>query len=173
MKALPPPDSLHLPAAQGCLELGNNLEVDAELDNITASLRAHPDVLKVRWEIYAAAKKWEAALDIAAAIVQLDPDDPLGWVHRSYALHELKPATTCCASWTHSRSAPRSVTISPATSARWASPHDRHDFWAQSSPAAPFCQHSGALKSSNDVGEALRNLVATIARSTSQRKLRL
>jgi predicted Zn-dependent protease len=90
MKPLSPPDSFHLQAAQGWLELGNHIEAEAELDNITASLRAHPDVLKVRWEIYAVAKKWEAALDIAAAIVQLDPDDPLGWVHRSYALHELK-----------------------------------------------------------------------------------
>src|ERR1035437_3751308 len=90
MKALQPPDTLHLLAAQGWLELGNHIEANEELENITASLRAHPDVLKVRWEIYAAAKKWEAALDIAAAIAQLDPDDPLGWVHRSYALHELK-----------------------------------------------------------------------------------
>jgi len=41
-------------------------------------------------ETYAAAEKWEAALDIAPALMQLDPEDPLGWVHRSYALHELK-----------------------------------------------------------------------------------
>jgi len=90
MKPLEPPDTLHLLAAQGWLELGNHIEANEELENITASLRAHPDVLKVRWEIYAAAKKWKATLDIAAALIQLDPDDPLGWVHRSYALHELK-----------------------------------------------------------------------------------
>ena len=53
-------------------------------------LRAHPEVLKVRWEVYAAAKKWEATLDIAAALIQMAPEDPLGWVHRSYVLHELK-----------------------------------------------------------------------------------
>ena len=87
---LQPPDSHHLQAAQGWVELGNHIEADAELDNIAANLRAHPDVLNVRWEIYAAAKKWEATLDIAAAVIQLDPEDPLGWVHRSYALHELK-----------------------------------------------------------------------------------
>jgi tetratricopeptide (TPR) repeat protein len=87
---LQPPATLHLEAAQGWLELGNHVEADAELDNITPELRAHPDVLKVRWEVCAAAKKWEATLDIAAAIIQRDPDDPLGWVHRSYALHELK-----------------------------------------------------------------------------------
>ena len=41
------------------------------------------------WEIYAAANKWEAALDIASALTQLMPDHSLGWVHSSYALHEL------------------------------------------------------------------------------------
>jgi predicted Zn-dependent protease len=92
-KPLEPPDSIHLQAAEGWLELGNHIEADAELDNIAANLRAHPDVLKVRWEIYAAAKKWEAALDIAAALIQSDPDAPLGWVNRSYALHELKRPT--------------------------------------------------------------------------------
>jgi tetratricopeptide (TPR) repeat protein len=88
--SLAPPDTLHLLAAQGWLELGNHIEANEELENITPELRAHPAVLGVRWEIYAAAKKWEATLDIAAALIQLDPDDPLGWVHRSFALHELK-----------------------------------------------------------------------------------
>ena len=87
---LVPPDSLHLEAAQGWLELGNHFEADADLDKITPQFRAHPDVLKLRWQIYAAAKKWETALDIAAALIQLDPEDPVGWVNRSYALHELK-----------------------------------------------------------------------------------
>jgi Flp pilus assembly protein TadD len=53
-------------------------------------MRGHPDVLNVRWGICAAARQWEAALEIAATLVRLDPEDPLGWVHRSYALHELK-----------------------------------------------------------------------------------
>jgi Tfp pilus assembly protein PilF len=57
MKPLEPPDSLHLQAAQGWLELGNHAEAEAELDNITASSREHPDVINVRWGIYAAAKK--------------------------------------------------------------------------------------------------------------------
>ncbi len=47
-------------------------------------------MLKARWGVYAAAGKWEAALDIAAALIQLEPKDPLGWIHRSYALHELR-----------------------------------------------------------------------------------
>ncbi len=89
-KPLDPHHLRHLEAAEGWLELGNHIEANEELEKITPELRAHPKVLKVRWEIYAAAEKWEATLDIAAALVQLDPEDPLGWVHRSYALHELK-----------------------------------------------------------------------------------
>ncbi len=50
MKPLEPPDSLHLRAAQGWCELHAFSEADAELDNIAASLRAHPLVLEVRWQ---------------------------------------------------------------------------------------------------------------------------
>lgn len=87
---LEPPDSLHLRAAQGWLELGNPLEANEELEKIMPQLRARPDVLEVRWQVYAAAKKWEATLDIATALIELLPDDPTGWINRSYALHELK-----------------------------------------------------------------------------------
>jgi hypothetical protein len=87
---LHPPDSTHLQAAQGWLELGNHLEADVELDQITPELRAHPAVLGVRWQIYAKAKKGDAALDIAPSLIQLVPEYPLGWVHGLYCLHELK-----------------------------------------------------------------------------------
>jgi hypothetical protein len=43
-------------------------------------------VLKVRWDVYAAAKKWEAALEIAGALIQGAPEDPLGWCNKSYDL---------------------------------------------------------------------------------------
>ena len=90
IQPLAPPDSLHLQAAQGWLELGNHLEANEELEQITAECRAHPAVLEVRWQIYAKAKTWAGALDIAAALAQLVPEQPLGWLHRSYCLHELK-----------------------------------------------------------------------------------
>ena len=45
MKPLPALDSHHLSAAQAWRELHAFAEVDAELDNVTASLRAHPKVL--------------------------------------------------------------------------------------------------------------------------------
>lgn len=89
MKPLEPPASLHLEAAQGWLDLGNYLEADAELDRIPARLRAHPEVLILRLQIYEKAKKWDASIDIARAITRFAPDQPYGWFHLSYALHEL------------------------------------------------------------------------------------
>jgi len=90
MPRLVPPDTFHLEAAQGWLELGNHVEAEAELNKITPRFRAHPAVLEVRWEICARAKKWDAALQIATALVRVAPDHPLGWVHRSFCLYELE-----------------------------------------------------------------------------------
>jgi predicted N-acetyltransferase YhbS len=89
MPPLQPPDTMHLLAAQGWFELGNHVEANEELESITPQNRTHPGVLEVRWAIYAAAKKWEAALDIASALIQLMPDHSVGWIHRSFALREL------------------------------------------------------------------------------------
>jgi predicted Zn-dependent protease len=83
-------DQRHLEAAQGWFELGNCVEASNELDEITAQMRGHPSVLEVRYEIYAAAKKWEYAAEIAKAISELNPGSPFGWVHHAYALHELR-----------------------------------------------------------------------------------
>jgi tetratricopeptide (TPR) repeat protein len=90
VKPLEPPDSHHLNAAQGWIELGNHVEADVELEKIDPALRSHPNVLELRWQIYAKAKKWEACVDIGEALVRTAPDLPEGWIHRSYALHELK-----------------------------------------------------------------------------------
>jgi predicted Zn-dependent protease len=90
IKPLETPDSFHLEAAVGWLELGNHLEANEELDQITASWRAHPDVLLVRCEVYSKAKKWEMAAEISRAITELVPDSPFGWIHLAFALHEMQ-----------------------------------------------------------------------------------
>ena len=84
-----PADRRHLEAAQGWLGLGNWHEANEELEEIRANMRDHPEVLKVRYEVYAAAQRWEPAADIAEAIAQLYPDSPFGVIHCAYALHEL------------------------------------------------------------------------------------
>ena len=90
IKPLSDSDMHHLRAAQGWVELGNHLEADTELEKIVNEHRVHPDVLEVRWAIYESQKHWEACVDIAETIVGLDIDRATAWIHRSFALHELK-----------------------------------------------------------------------------------
>lgn len=90
MQSLTPPDSHHLSGAQGWLGLGNYLEANAELEQISPKMRVHPDVLEIRWEIYAKKKRWQACVDIGNTIMTVDPYRSSGWIRHSFALHELK-----------------------------------------------------------------------------------
>jgi len=83
-------DRRYLESAQGWLGLGRWMEANEELELITPKMRAHPDVLCVRWEVYAAAKKWEMAAEIARSISVMLPDFAFGWIHWAYSLHEMK-----------------------------------------------------------------------------------
>jgi Flp pilus assembly protein TadD len=85
-----PPDTHHLKAAEGWLELGNAVEARVELEQIAPAFHGHPEVLEVRWGIAAKAKDWQGCVEIASALVKKAPKNPSGWIHRSYALHELK-----------------------------------------------------------------------------------
>jgi len=90
IRPLQPPDSLHLKAAEGWLELGNHLAANDELENIQAQLRVHPEVLRLRWYVYARAKKWEMAGEIAKALIRMLPDSAFGYIQHAYTLHEMK-----------------------------------------------------------------------------------
>jgi predicted Zn-dependent protease len=85
-----PPDIHFLRAAEGWLDLGDHLEANEELKRISLQCRFHPQVLLVRWEIYARENHWEFAHTIAHGLVALAPDEPVGWVNRSFALHQMK-----------------------------------------------------------------------------------
>ena len=87
--ALEPPESLHFKGAEGWLELGDHVEANEELQKINGRLRAHPDVLELRWRIFTAAKKREVCLDIADALTRLAPQRSIGWLHLSATLHQL------------------------------------------------------------------------------------
>lgn len=91
MKApLEPPASHTVRAAQGWLELGNCAEAQLELERLPRAFWNHPHVLQVRWGIQAGQENWVAALELATALTESEPEEALGWVHRSYSLHELK-----------------------------------------------------------------------------------
>jgi predicted Zn-dependent protease len=83
-------DQRQLDAAEGWLELGNWLEANEELEGISPKMRTHPCVLRVRWEIYAKAGKWEMAAEIARTLSEVLPDNSWGFIQLAYSLHELK-----------------------------------------------------------------------------------
>ena len=89
MSQLIPPDTHHLLAAQGWLELGNQAEAELELEKITPELQTHPLVLEMQWQVQAEQRKWDKCVEVAAALVKTAPENPSGWIHRAYALRRV------------------------------------------------------------------------------------
>ncbi len=87
---LPPPDKFHLQAATGWLALGNAQEARAELEQLSAAHRDHPDVLESWWKVFSEEENWPAAFDCGAKLSIVMPSRAMGWIAQSYALHELK-----------------------------------------------------------------------------------
>ena len=83
-------DQFHLTAAVGWLELGNPIEAHLEWKRITESTQKAPASLEVLWRICAARKQWNDALETARELIALDPENPAGWIDRSFSLHEMK-----------------------------------------------------------------------------------
>ena len=90
MKPLALSDQRHLDAAEGWLGLGDHLAANEELEEISPKLRAHPSVLKVRYEIYGKGKRWDMAVEVARGLQKILSNDPWVPVHLAFALHELK-----------------------------------------------------------------------------------
>jgi Flp pilus assembly protein TadD len=90
MAELESPDRYHLSAATGWLELGNPREARAELRHISPPHQQRPEVLELHWRICAEEKDWSTALAVARQLVEVAPEDPTGWIHQSYCLHELR-----------------------------------------------------------------------------------
>jgi len=90
MKPIDLTDQRQLDAAEGWLGLGDSVSANNELNEITPELRDHPVVLLLRCKIYGEEKKWESMVPVAETLVRLLPDFQTAWIHRSFALHELK-----------------------------------------------------------------------------------
>jgi predicted Zn-dependent protease len=90
MRSLDYPDSFHLEAARGWLALGSPVEAENELERIGPQERGHFEVVEVSWEIAARKKEWNRCVDLADRVIQTAPNQVQGYIHKSYALHELK-----------------------------------------------------------------------------------
>ena len=89
MHILNPSDMHHLRAAEGWLDLGNLNESRSELELIPSPQRNHPKVLELWWNLSAKEKNWKNCVKTAQLLVESAPNQPAGWIHRSFALHEL------------------------------------------------------------------------------------
>ncbi|MBI4661035.1 MAG: tetratricopeptide repeat protein [Verrucomicrobia bacterium] len=90
MSELEPPDSFHLSAAIGWMDLGNPIEARNELRQISGRYRENSEVLETEWRVHAALRSWDTACEVAQRQTKVAPDHPAGWINQSYALHELK-----------------------------------------------------------------------------------
>lgn len=77
-------------AASGWLDLKNPVEALNELDHVSAEARNHPDVLEMRWMVYADLSDWNGALAVAREMIQRTPEQPSGWLHQAYALRRVE-----------------------------------------------------------------------------------
>ncbi|HEY4414906.1 MAG TPA: tetratricopeptide repeat protein [Verrucomicrobiae bacterium] len=93
MQTLKLDDLRLLHAAEGWLGLGNVVEAEAELRAITPVMHNHPEVLAVRYEVLAKKNCWQQCVETAETLVHLAPESHLGWIQRSFALHEMKRTT--------------------------------------------------------------------------------
>ena len=93
-----PPDSHHLKAAEGWVELGNPAEARAELARISERLQNHREVLELRWVIAAAEQDWPAALAVARTAILAHPNSSFGLIHQAYALRRT-PDGSLQAAW--------------------------------------------------------------------------
>jgi tetratricopeptide (TPR) repeat protein len=86
VKPIEPPDSHFLLAAEGWAELGDFAAAEAELKQIAGPLRTHPQVLAGRYDIYARAKRWDLAAEVALMLVEAYANEAGAWVSLAYAV---------------------------------------------------------------------------------------
>src|ERR1041385_1590898 len=89
MRPIEPPDTHYLSAAIGWLGLGDLMEAARELACISAEQQTQPDVLEVRWQLYAQRQQWHHALQVAKTLVTSAPQRSSGWLHQAYALRRV------------------------------------------------------------------------------------
>lgn len=89
------PDIFYFEAAEGWLMLGNIEEAERELDSISEPLKAHWEVLHLRWRIHASVSQWTHCLVFARALTQQHPCSARSWIALAetfYAMGEVEKA---------------------------------------------------------------------------------
>ncbi len=68
----------------------NSAPEETEVPGKTALPPAfHPHVLLVHWEINVRNRQWPSACSTAQALIAALPQEPIGWIYRSFAWHQM------------------------------------------------------------------------------------
>lgn len=76
-------------AAQGYVELELHAEARAELAKLPASAANRVDVIELTVLCHMGEQNWPIALALAQKLCHAEPDEPGGFIHAAYCLHEL------------------------------------------------------------------------------------
>lgn len=76
-------------AAQGYYELQMMPEALEELDLLPAEVQRRTDVLETRILVLMHCKQWDAAVHVSEQLCQEAPEEPVGFIHGAFCLHEL------------------------------------------------------------------------------------
>ena len=76
MMHIEPPDQKFFEAARGYAELGMFYEANEQLEKIDPFLRAVPEILALRIEIYRGLEKWELMTELTRRLTEVEPENP-------------------------------------------------------------------------------------------------
>jgi predicted Zn-dependent protease len=76
-------------AAQGYFELQMFAEAVARLDELPLPAQTRSDVLEMRILILMTESRWADALAASETLCAAVPEEPAGFIHRAYCLHEM------------------------------------------------------------------------------------
>lgn len=76
-------------AAQGYCELDMFDAALAQIVAIPAELQDHPSVVEMRLVVLMQQRKWLPALRCGQKLCAVSPDNPCGFIHTAFVLHEL------------------------------------------------------------------------------------
>ena len=76
-------------AAQGYVELGLYEEAQAELARLPGEAGARADVMEILLLCLMAEQRWPEALALTLRLCEAEPEEPGGFIHAAYCLHEM------------------------------------------------------------------------------------
>ena len=75
--------------AEGYSELGMLDDALAQLDQLETADQDRLEILRMRVDILLRMRDWEEALQLSRGFASLNPNQPYGYVHAAFCLHEL------------------------------------------------------------------------------------